>query len=208
MTSTSATLSIDKNIILGKGAMGTTVHLGKFGDLIVAVKSAFESSQRKRAIREIRSLIELKEKLSHQNVLKYYWHQVHTDSDRIDIVLEFCNLDLKTWMDNKTLAHISMDDILSQTTSGLQVLHRNRILHQDLKPANILMVSTENVVMAKIADFGISKFLRDDRSGATITASSVGTERWRAPEVLKYMENISDDDEQKTMEPIKMVASL
>ena len=50
--------------------------------------------------------------------------------------------------------------ILAQVARGLGELHANRIVHRDLKPGNVLLVEggPGNAPVAKIADFGISRF--------------------------------------------------
>ncbi|XP_061341997.1 serine/threonine-protein kinase STY46-like [Gastrolobium bilobum] len=62
---------------------------------------------------------------------------------------------------------------------GMEYLHRNNIIHRDLKTANLLM-DTHNVV--KVADFGVARFLNQ---GGVMTAET-GTYRWMAPEVINH----------------------
>ncbi|KAL5703705.1 non-specific serine/threonine protein kinase [Ranunculus cassubicifolius] len=63
--------------------------------------------------------------------------------------------------------------------NGMEYLHRNNIIHRDLKTANLLM-DTENVV--KVADFGVARF---QIQGGVMTAET-GTYRWMAPEVINH----------------------
>ncbi|KAI9098440.1 hypothetical protein K1719_025065 [Acacia pycnantha] len=62
---------------------------------------------------------------------------------------------------------------------GMEYLHRNNIIHRDLKTANLLM-DIHNVV--KVADFGVARFLNQ---GGVMTAET-GTYRWMAPEVINH----------------------
>lgn len=68
-----------------------------------------------------------------------------------------------------------------QTLSGLAYLHREGILHRDLKADNILL-DTDGT--CKISDFGISK-RSSNIYGNDITNSMQGTVFWMAPEVIK-----------------------
>ncbi len=43
--------------------------------------------------------------------------------------------------------------------SGLHELHKNKILHLDIKPENILFESTAEDSIIKITDFGLSKVI-------------------------------------------------
>jgi hypothetical protein len=68
--------------------------------------------------------------------------------------------------------------LLRQIAAGLAELHANRIVHRDLKPGNVLLVEADAAeAVAKISDFGISKFGAIDDStdvdgrGATLPAT-------------------------------------
>ncbi|KAF9610399.1 hypothetical protein IFM89_022310 [Coptis chinensis] len=61
---------------------------------------------------------------------------------------------------------------------GMEYLHRNNIIHRDLKTANLLM-NSENVI--KVTDFGVARFQSE---GGEMTAET-GTYRWMAPEGLR-----------------------
>lgn len=60
---------------------------------------------------------------------------------------------------------------------GLHFLHARRIVHNDLKSANILLARDQT---AKIADVGLAKIMRRDFLS---TLFHVGTFAWAAPEV-------------------------
>ena len=70
--------------------------------------------------------------------------------------------------------------IAIDVAQGLSDLHRNHVLHRDLKSHNILLDARGR---AKITDFGLAK-LRLATSTRTNSRSSAGTLRWRAPECL------------------------
>jgi serine/threonine protein kinase len=54
--------------------------------------------------------------------------------------------------------------IIKGICHGIYYLHKNRILHLDLKPANILL---DDHMEPKIADFGLSRCLGEEQTRAT-----------------------------------------
>lgn len=75
-------------------------------------------------------------------------------------------------------------DLFIQTTFGIAEVHRQHILHRDIKSENILL-SKGNI--AKIGDFGVSRSLRNTLDMAkTLT----GTPYYMSPELLKGLEFI------------------
>jgi len=68
---------------------------------------------------------------------------------------------------------------------GLQFMHVSaRVMHRDLKSANVLVVSRETG-RVKLSDFGLAKIKTSSRSSATGAGGVAGTVSWSAPEVLK-----------------------
>src|SRR4029079_3732594 len=68
-------------------------------------------------------------------------------------------------------------EILTQACRGLDYAHRNRVIHRDVKPGNLL-VNTDGVV--KLADFGIAKAA--EQSDITKVGSVLGTAAYLSPE--------------------------
>jgi calcium/calmodulin-dependent protein kinase I len=60
-------------------------------------------------------------------------------------------------------------------------LHKRNIVHRDLKPENLLLLSDKNDTDIKIADFGLSKRVKD----LTGNDPACGTPGYVAPEILQ-----------------------
>jgi len=64
--------------------------------------------------------------------------------------------------------------------NGLQYLHKESLVHGDLRGANILIDDNST---AKLSDFGLSLFA--DTSSASMGSLVGGAARWMAPEIMK-----------------------
>ncbi|XP_028120063.1 G-type lectin S-receptor-like serine/threonine-protein kinase SD2-5 [Camellia sinensis] len=94
------------------------------------------------------------------------------------------NGSLDTWIfqrhQEQTLVWQSRKKIIMDITKGLTYLHeeyRQKILHLDIKPQNILLDEDFN---AKISDFGLSKLIDKDQS--QVVTMMRGTPGYLAPE--------------------------
>lgn len=67
-----------------------------------------------------------------------------------------------------------------QVVQGVEYIHSKNIIHRDLKPSNVLFSRDKSTL--KIADFGLSKPLKEGRTVTEQTAKGTGTDGYRAPE--------------------------
>lgn len=85
---------------------------------------------------------------------------------------------------HSALTEIEGRQITKQILRGLAFLHEEDFAHRDLKPQNILVVSTAPNWRIKITDFGISK---RTNWGATKLHTQIGTLEYMAPEVHGFL---------------------
>jgi serine/threonine protein kinase len=75
---------------------------------------------------------------------------------------------------------------LLEVAEGMAYLHRMGVVHCDMKPANVLLKSSNADIRgfsAKVSDFGLSR-VEDDDTCATFPFNSCGTAAYVAPEAL------------------------
>ncbi|HEX4395127.1 MAG TPA: Stk1 family PASTA domain-containing Ser/Thr kinase [Mycobacterium sp.] len=70
-------------------------------------------------------------------------------------------------------------EVIADACQALNFSHQHGIIHRDVKPANI-MISTTNAV--KVMDFGIARALSDTGNSVTQTAAVIGTAQYLSPE--------------------------
>lgn len=88
---------------------------------------------------------------------------------------------LNQWMiDNPKPSLELVRDIIEQTAKGIQAFHRKEMLHQDIRPNNIMIDKTGTV---KIIDFGSTRVAGLlEQSDATLAQDILGTAQYTAPE--------------------------
>ncbi|KQJ98302.1 mitogen-activated protein kinase kinase kinase NPK1 [Brachypodium distachyon] len=174
-----------KGDLIGSGAFGQ-VYLGMDLDSgeLLAVKQVLigsSNSTRDKAqahIRELEDEVKLLKNLSHLNIVRYIG--TVREEDSLNILLEF----VPGGSIQSLLGRLGafpepvIRKYTKQILHGLEYLHRNGIIHRDIKGANILV---DNKGCIKLADFGASKQVE---KLATAAKTMKGTPYWMAPEVI------------------------
>lgn len=164
---------------LGSGGM-STVYLAQ--DLIlereVAVKVLrFDFHQSPDALRRFQREALSATQLTHPNIVAVY--DVGEENGSNYIVMEYVKgKDLKTYIEEKgPISPKESVHIMRQILSAIDVAHRNRIIHRDIKPQNVLIDEFGTV---KITDFGIAIALSE--TSLTQTNTLLGSVHYLSPE--------------------------
>jgi serine/threonine protein kinase/alpha-tubulin suppressor-like RCC1 family protein len=173
--------------VLGRGAFATCFLSRRNDNLYVCMKQLdnnlklMSTEEKEKIFGEIQAL---KTVSSHENVTHLY-ESFETKGHILHVCLEYCSgntladLIQETLDSNQILSDRKIKEYTAQIFIALKYIHEQKIIHRDMKPANILLTG-QNGRFLKIADFGISKL-----SAATMAMSIVGTPYYLAPELCE-----------------------
>jgi eukaryotic-like serine/threonine-protein kinase len=173
---------------LGEGAMGT-VFLAEHEGLRRRVALKFLQDEyagnRDVAARFAREAVAAA-RLQHPNVISVY--DSGTDErGRCFLAMEYVGGEaLRAVLERDgALPRARVIAIAGQVAAGLDHAHSLGIVHRDVKPENVLVLSVDGVETVKVIDFGIAKvFLPEGPGGPGLTRSgmALGTPEYMAPE--------------------------
>ncbi|KAL1548587.1 Mitogen-activated protein kinase kinase kinase npk1 [Salvia divinorum] len=175
-----------KGELIGCGAFGR-VHMGMnldSGELLavkeVSIAANSASKKTQEYIGELEKEVNLLKNLSHPNIVRYLG--TAREEDSLNILLEFVPGGSISSLLGKfgSFPESVIRMYTKQLLLGLEYLHNNKIMHRDIKGANILV---DNKGCIKLADFGASKKV-EALATMTNAKSMKGTPYWMAPEVI------------------------
>lgn len=172
--------------LIGEGSFGR-VFRGKDKQTgeIVALKLIPKVGHSDKDIKSLRCECKIQKELQHPNIVKMI-DAFETDNEVISVA-EYVPGELFRLFDQykaevvgqRRLPEYRVKELAGDLVSALHYLHRNRILHRDIKPQNILL-DTEG--RAKLCDFG---FARNLGLNTMVLTSIKGTPLYMAPELIE-----------------------
>lgn len=176
---------------VGEGAMGVVYRADRIADGSgqVAIKVLNESCSsqpdlRERFEREARALFALE----HPNIIDVQDFGVTPTTMQPYLVMELLDgLSLDEMVDAEKLDPMQALEVGRQLIAGLACAHAQGVLHRDLKTENVFVVRHPGGRMqAKLLDFGLVKFVDDERWGEgrklTVAGSVMGSPAYMSPE--------------------------
>ncbi|KAJ8567667.1 hypothetical protein K7X08_019875 [Anisodus acutangulus] len=164
------------------------VASGSFGDLYkgtycsqeVAIKVLKPEHLNMDMVKEFTQEVFIMRKIRHKNVVQFIG--ACTRPPNLCIVTEFMSRgSIYTFLHKQrsafklpTLLKIAID-----VSKGMSYLHQNKIIHRDLKTANLLM---DEHGVVKVGDFGVARV----QAQTGVMTAETGTYRWMAPEVIEH----------------------
>jgi cyclin-dependent kinase-like len=126
---------------------------------VVAIKKFKESDNnpiiKKIALREVKAL----KNTDHKNIVKF--KEAFKRENKLNIVFEFVEKTVLEDIENSPegLKTDMIRSYMFQLLKGLRYLHKNGIIHRDVKPENLLVDKTGTL---KLCDFGFARKLQEN----------------------------------------------
>jgi protein-serine/threonine kinase len=139
-------------------------------------------------MREVKALERL---ATHPNIVSYKhsWLEMNRANELcpyvpyLFVLMSYCDSgSLEDLVESCSLTDPTIWSLFLDTTKGLEHLHRNYILHRDLKLSNILLTRDSSGLRAVLSDFGTAEIAGSTEASAH--TGFTGTVEYTAPEVL------------------------
>ncbi|XP_062128119.1 serine/threonine-protein kinase 10 isoform X2 [Drosophila sulfurigaster albostrigata] len=123
--------------------------------------------------------IDILSEIKHPNIVELY--EAFSLEDKLWMLIEYCDggaLDSIMVELEKPLTEPQIAYVCKHMTEGLTFLHKNKVIHRDLKAGNVLLTMEGGV---KLADFGVSA---KNKHTMQKHDTFIGTPYWMAPELV------------------------
>ena len=146
---------------------------------VLSVELCKKTEERNRFLHEARLL----SSLEHPHICTI--HDIFEDNNSILYMVMTCykGKTLRHFFKQGKIARVQALLLIKQIGYGLDSAHKKGIIHQDIKPDNII-VTTHGIV--KIIDFGVAQFLGRNRNYRR--SATVGTPAYMSPEQIRQMQ--------------------
>ncbi|KAA0177395.1 hypothetical protein FNF27_01173 [Cafeteria roenbergensis] len=169
---------------IGKGSFGKVYVVRHIGENKHYVMKVIKMRGIPKAEREAcKNEVAIMQRLPHPNIVAYKDSFSVQRGDKLCIVMTYCDGgDLSARLEQQRGKLLPEDQILHwfvQIALGLGCMHSSKVLHRDLKTANIFLLSSGRLVLG---DLGISKSL--DATMA-MASTQIGTPYYMSPELFQ-----------------------
>lgn len=168
---------------IGKGSYGTVFKVRRRSDnTIYAMKTINISQMDKKTLTNTLNELRILCSLDHPNVVAYKDAFIEKDGRELCVIMEFVgggDLSEKITEFKKKSFFFSEEVIWKYTFQillGLKALHDMKIIHRDIKSANLFL--SDDYETIKLGDLNVAKILKND-----LASTQIGTPYYLAPEI-------------------------
>lgn len=165
--------------VLGRGGY-SVVHLveNKKTGRKYALKCAAKFKKGKNRSERTYTEIKVLEKLKHSNIIRLKGH--FEDDETIYLVLEYISgKDCSKFFKHNLPTKIQIKSVMRQLVESVMYIHKQGIVHRDIKLENILIDKHFNI---RLTDFGLCAIKQTEYD---IMHETLGTLRYTAPELIR-----------------------
>ncbi|XP_048524374.1 serine/threonine-protein kinase 33 isoform X1 [Dendroctonus ponderosae] len=169
---------------------------GSFGVVVMAIEKAMNRSWAIKIVHkniagtnkltEVDREIKILKVVSHPNII--YLEKVYESPKKIYMVLELCQRELfKVYLDQKPFSEKVTKKVILQLAYAVSYLHKNDIVHRDVKMENILLADrnqSQDEYFIKLTDFGLS-IVKSGVGIKSLMTDYCGTITYMPPEILQ-----------------------
>ena len=209
--STSTLRDFEFHELLGRGSFGKVYRVTRKQDgQIYVMKQINVAEMSEPEQRDAVNEVKVMASMDHCNIVRYF--DSFIDGELLNIVMEFCDGgDLQAYLKQlggKSLPEPQIWHIFIQICQGMAYMHKKRILHRDLKTANLFLASLSSMsvgansnsnvdaqaasktktanklpkLAVKIGDLGVARVLN---SSSSFAQTLVGTPYYLSPELCE-----------------------
>jgi len=130
---------------------------------------------------DIENEIKVMQKLKHDHIVELY--ELFDEPKKMHLVMELVTGGelFDRIVERQSYTERDAAEVMHQMCSALDYMHAKKVMHRDLKPENVLYFDQDPNSKLLIADFGLSKIVKEGE----IMRTACGTPNYVAPEVLK-----------------------
>jgi len=169
--------------VLGQGGMGTVYSafdatIQRPVALKALVKRALPDDQAMSLLERFKREAQAAGRLMHPNIVQVYDYGESEEIAFIAMELVAGKTLHQRLLERRRYDLKQIGSIVEQLLSALEYAHQNGVIHQDIKPANILVTNDGRI---KVTDFGIAHV---DSTRVIVNVEPLGTPHFMAPELL------------------------
>ena len=169
--------------IVGEGAYGIVYKcLNKVTNKYVAVKK-FKETQDKLVQKTMKRELAMLQMLRHENVVEF--QESFVSKGNFFLVFEYVEKNLLEVLEESPhgLSPKLIRSLVYQMCKAVSYLHKNNMIHRDVKPENLLIDENLNL---KLCDFGFARKVKLNKNNNNIDTMTdyVATRWYRSPELL------------------------